>query len=318
MQQAPTSCTVATHELSPIERVSAKDDAWVRSYFAAGPDHPVIFTNAMSDWPARRNWSMAAFARDYGSDLGFVRLGFDDWCGGRATTLGDFVAKLDQPASALSGFWIDKHGRPVATPERDPENLWSFVWEGFSKHPQLRDDVGQYPRGAQNLLETLDKVTFAALEEITCNQYLSLYLSRKDTVTPWHSDLLGTIGSLAQIEGRKRVILMAGYDEDDRSNEGFDPENPDYAWFPQLAGRPVYTSVLEPGDMLIIPPDWWHHVRSLSQSITVSHNFVTPENAPRFLASVLESEGFKKAQPEKRRLIELAFAPERIDQAAPH
>lgn len=317
MQQSSTSCTVATPKPWPIKRVSAKDHRWVRSYFAAGPDHPVIFTDAMADWPACSNWSMAAFARDYGSDLGVVGLGFYEWCGGRATTLGDYVAKLDQPASMLSGFWIDKNGRPIASPDGDPDNLWSFVWECFSNHPQLRHDIGQYPRGAQNMLENLDKATYAALEKITCNQYLSRYLSRKDTVTPWHSDLLGTIGSLAQIEGRKRVILTPGYDEDDRENEAFDPENPEYSCFPQLAGRPIYTAIIEPGDMLIIPPDWWHHVRSLSHSITVSHNFVIPENAARFLTSVRASKGWQKEPPEKRRLIELAFSPERIDRAAP-
>ncbi|MBU7578887.1 MAG: cupin-like domain-containing protein [Porphyrobacter sp.] len=277
----------------------------------------MIFTDAMTDWPALEAWSMAAFARDYGSDLGVAQLGFYDWRGGRATTLGDYIAKLDQPASTLSGFWIDRSGLPVAAPGGDADNLWSFIWEVFSKHPQLRADIGPYPHGAQNLFDTLPQATYAAMEKITQNTYLSLYLSRKDTVTPWHSDLLSTIGSLAQIEGQKRVTLMPGHEEDDRNNEGFDPEAPDYGQFPQMGGRPLYCDVIEPGDMLIIPPDWWHHVRSLSHSITISHNFAIPENASRFLASVQTCDGYHKAKPEMRSLIDLAFSPEHIDGARP-
>jgi hypothetical protein len=299
-----------------IERVSAADDVWVRSFFAAGPDRPVIFTDATAQWPALGKWSMQAFAREYGADLGFVRLGFYDWCGGLATTLGDFVAKLDQPASALSGFWIDKDYRPVSSPPGDPEMLWSFIWEGLSKHSDMAAAVGPYPRGARDLFAGMDQAAFAALESITSNSFLQLYLSRKGTVTPWHCDLHGTIGSLAQFEGRKRVTLMPGYPDDEMANEGFDPENPDYESFPQMAGRPLLTAIIEAGDMLIIPPDWWHHVRSLSHSVTLSYNFVIPENASRFLGSVLASDDGRKARPETRRLIEQAFGSERVSGAA--
>ncbi|MEQ5786544.1 cupin-like domain-containing protein [Erythrobacter sp. NFXS35] len=316
MPPASTPCAAAQPDAVAIERGSAQDDAQVRSYFAAGPDHPVIFTDATAGWPALANWSMESFAREHGADLGFVQMGFYDWCGGRATSLGDFIAKLDQPVSSLSGFWIDSDYRPTPTPPADPESLWSFIWEGLTKHASMRNDVGQYPRGARDLFEGMEKSAYAALEKVTDNSYRTLYLSRKGTITPWHCDLHGTIGSLAQFEGRKRINLMPGYDSDDPQNEGFDPESPDYERFPQLAGRPIFQAIIEPGDMLIIPPHWWHHVRSLSHSITLSYNFVVPENASQFLASVQASEEGQAASPEHRRLIEVAFAPERLAEAA--
>lgn len=40
--------------------------------------------------------------------------------------------------------------------------------------------------------------------------------------------------------------------------------------FPLFQGTPGYECVIGPGQMLYIPPRWWHHVRSLSTSFSVS------------------------------------------------
>ncbi len=40
--------------------------------------------------------------------------------------------------------------------------------------------------------------------------------------------------------------------------------------YPGVAALPFYDVVLRPGHMLYIPPGWWHFVRSLSVSFTVS------------------------------------------------
>jgi lysine-specific demethylase 8 len=40
--------------------------------------------------------------------------------------------------------------------------------------------------------------------------------------------------------------------------------------FPDFAGTPFTDVVLQPGDMLYMPPKHWHYVRSLSASFSVS------------------------------------------------
>jgi lysine-specific demethylase 8 len=40
--------------------------------------------------------------------------------------------------------------------------------------------------------------------------------------------------------------------------------------FPLYAGTPHVDVVLGPGDVLFIPRGWWHHVRALSASFSVS------------------------------------------------
>ena len=49
-----------------------------------------------------------------------------------------------------------------------------------------------------------------------------------------------------------------------------DAEDPDLQRFPNFAGAKCVACVLRPGQMLYIPPTWWHFVRSLSPSFSVS------------------------------------------------
>ena len=49
-----------------------------------------------------------------------------------------------------------------------------------------------------------------------------------------------------------------------------DLDQPDAEAFPGLQDLPVMDCVLEAGQMLYIPPGWWHYVKSLSVSFSVS------------------------------------------------
>lgn len=86
--------------------------------------------------------------------------------------------------------------------------------------------------------------------------------------------------SLFQVVGSKRILLFppeasaALYPHADRllSNTArVDPEKPDYEQFPLFknVASPIECN-LEAGEMLYIPPRYWHHVRSLSTSFSVS------------------------------------------------
>ena len=49
-----------------------------------------------------------------------------------------------------------------------------------------------------------------------------------------------------------------------------DAEAPDDDRFPRLRAARRFTAVVEPGEVLYIPPLWWHQLRSLSFSISVN------------------------------------------------
>jgi ribosomal protein L16 Arg81 hydroxylase len=49
-----------------------------------------------------------------------------------------------------------------------------------------------------------------------------------------------------------------------------DVDVPDTEQFPLFASLDHWDCILEPGDMLFIPPKWWHYVKSLTVSFSVS------------------------------------------------
>jgi ribosomal protein L16 Arg81 hydroxylase len=102
---------------------------------------------------------------------------------------------------------------------------------------------------------------------------VALWLGPGGTVTPLHYDLQNAL--LAQVRGRKRVLLISPDYSGRLYNErgghsSVDPEHPDLIRFPLFAEVPVSEVVLEAADALFLPIEWWHHVRALAPSISLS------------------------------------------------
>lgn len=97
------------------------------------------------------------------------------------------------------------------------------------------------------------------------------------TVSPLHHDPKHNF--LAQVVGQKRVLLYSPedtkylYPHPTRllsNTSSVDPENPDFQTHPEYKNAKGWECLLEEGEMLYIPPTWWHHVRALSTSFSVS------------------------------------------------
>ncbi|CAK9032712.1 unnamed protein product [Durusdinium trenchii] len=109
-----------------------------------------------------------------------------------------------------------------------------------------------------------------------------LFIGCRDALTPCHYDLLHN--AYVQVKGWKRFLLI-----DPRYSYGLYPfpqghpmdrcaradlEHPDYQRFPRLSEVQVVEAVLGPGDVLILPCGWYHHVQSLTEdSLSVSFWF---------------------------------------------
>ncbi|XP_054463752.1 lysine-specific demethylase 8 [Anoplopoma fimbria] len=110
-------------------------------------------------------------------------------------------------------------------------------------------------------------------DDITVNAWFG----PRGTVSPLHQDPQQNF--LAQVVGSKYIRLYSPEDTDKlyphqsqllHNTSQVEVENPDAELFPEFAQAPYLECVLQPGDVLFIPVQHWHYVRSLELSFSVS------------------------------------------------
>ncbi len=106
---------------------------------------------------------------------------------------------------------------------------------------------------------------------------VNLWFGGAGNLTPLHYDRANNL--LAQFWGRKHVtlfdpqqfdLLYPAIDSDRPHISRANLLAPDYEAFPLLRQAAPLEGVLEPGDILYMPPFWWHQVHSLDLSISVN------------------------------------------------
>jgi Cupin-like domain len=111
------------------------------------------------------------------------------------------------------------------------------------------------------------------LDESRFKGRVRVWFGPKGTITRLHHDAAPVL--LAQIYGHKQVKLISPMHLRNISSDGgwlctMDLENLDYDRFPAMRNVDILEVTLGPGDLLFIPLGWWHWVKSLDVSISVS------------------------------------------------
>jgi len=106
---------------------------------------------------------------------------------------------------------------------------------------------------------------------------INVWIGPGGTVSPAHTDSKHNL--LSQIVGTKYVAIFYPEDNDKlypnqspmfNNTSTVDFDNPDLDSFPKLRDLQGYHTLLKEGDILYIPPNVWHYVKSLEQSFSVS------------------------------------------------
>jgi hypothetical protein len=276
-----------------IERKCKVSPADIAREYLGGAGKPVVITDGIQNWPARSKWTFEFFKTCYGSDLGTAWRGLGSGVG-KLTTLSHYIDFLDTPAEELPGLWTGREiGKdrmpPPPRPGRGSSPLYLMGWHGFQRHPELYDDILPAPYFVPSLVSVLDPTLRDIFEWTSEKEYWAVYIGPEGSLSPLHRDYWNTHGYLAQIRGRKRAILFSPDVTEFLYDGKVDPEQPDFERFPLLDRATAYECVIGPGDTLLMPANWWHHVRGLEKSITVSHNFFSESNLSEHIMHILRN-----------------------------
>ena len=228
-----------------------------RDRYYAG-NRPVILRDLMTDWQAPVKWTSDYLKR----------------------ALGELVVEVmtNRESDPRYEMHADRH----RTPMRFGDYVDRVDSGRVTNDYNLVANNGFFQRFATHALLEDIRPLAPYLRPVKGGQQCFLWFGPAGTVTPLHHDTSNIL--IAHVRGRKRYRLVPAtqwryvYHETGVFGE-VDPETPDWSRHPEFRRATVLDVVLHPGEMLFMPVGWWHHVRALDVSITVSFtNFVHPNH----------------------------------------
>lgn len=231
-----------------IEPLARVDDtaAFYTDYFLQAK--PVVVTGGARRLPAYTKWTDEYLREVFAQKPVNVKL-----ASGAMARIGfaDYWAYLNEPSrfSSTSGqvYLADYNLRPTF---------------GDPALETLYPDVG-FPldRGSAHFVE-----------------WVSLFAGPEGSGTALHKDPFSTCTWMAMLRGNKIWRMCApqaiNWELSQRTDAFAEADKSPVAWF---------EAQLSAGDLLYLPPDWWHQVRNPTSSLAVSSNFCTADAARKHL-----------------------------------
>jgi Cupin-like domain len=218
-------------------------------------NRPVKLLGLIEDWPALRLWSPDHFRLYFGHEMVDITTGRD--------SDPDYEINLDRHRQTVR--FADFIDAVVSSQGNDSYLVANNHFFGRPGMNLLLNDVGYLP---------------GYLTEENRAAHTYLWFGPGGTLTELHHDTMNIL--FCQIYGRKRIILVAPDElpwiyNDHSVYSPVKVENPDLQRYPLFQYANPIEVIVEPGEVLFIPVGWWHHVRSLETSISVSFtNFPFP------------------------------------------
>lgn len=240
-RQEDWPCAHSKPAIVEIPRIVAPDPGQFEQEYLH-PGRPVVMTGLLEHWPSWGKWSLDWFEELYGN---LVLSGNNALAGTRTVGVRDYVQAIRNGTS--DGLYLDHlsvHSLPGMS-----EALRIPAYCPQDRECQILVWVG--PSG-------------------TCLNF------HKDN----HVPLDGNQNLLAQLVGRKKVVLVSPADDEymyPGPRTAGQPlfsqillDQPNLEKFPLFARATLHQAVVGPGDVIFIPAHYWHYVRSLEVSMSVT------------------------------------------------
>ncbi len=233
---------------------------FLEQYYAVG--RPVILVGEMDDWPALTLWTPDYLKAKVGSAV-------VEYQGGRTAN-----ARFEEQK--------DRHRREA------PFDVFIDSIAGGAGGNDAYLTAYNSERNRQALAPLTEDMGFLDkfLTRDAPMPHGMPWIGPAGTLTSLHHDL--TNNFIAQLVGRKRLKVLPAAEVGRLYNElhvfsriaDLDAPDLDLTPFPRLVGARFYDVELEPGEILFMPLAWWHQVKSLDFSVTVTYtNFRWPNDA---------------------------------------
>ncbi|NXG55473.1 KDM8 protein, partial [Hemiprocne comata] len=210
------------------------------------PQKPVVLEGIIDHWPCMKKWSVDYFCQVAGCRTVPVELGSrytDEEWSQKLMTVSDFINQYIVDQNSVG--YLAQH-------------------QLFDQIPELKEDIR---------IPDYCCLGEGEEDEITINAWFG----PEGTISPLHQDPQQNF--LAQVFGRKYIRLYSPQDSENlyphesqilHNTSQVDVEDPDLIKFPNFRKAAFQSCILMPGQVLFIPVKYWHYVRSLDISFSVS------------------------------------------------
>lgn len=270
---------------SGIERVeNLSAEVFIGKYLIK--NRPVVITGAMRGWNALETWKPEALRRRFGNER--VQVYGDLFRLAAISSLGEYLDRyFDKPAAKAGSVPYVRWYCRLSSDERVPwaDEIFRKVsgdWERPAFFPS-RSFVLPYCGESDSIDPTRD--WFPAR---------GLFISARGARTRLHADPWSSDALLCQVYGRKEFVMYDPSQAQYLTNGGktVDIESPDIQLFPAFnQARPAFADTLEPGEIVLVPSGWLHHFNSVTDSVSVTWNFVHSCRLPEFVRYLLRGPG---------------------------
>ena len=240
---------------------------------------PVVLEGLLDDWPALKKWSFQYLASKCGSASVVVNSYNSSLA--RELPFAEFVQLLE--ASSGGG--------------QQPIYLQEWLYQ--TSCPFLSEDLPELPIAQYDFRRILYG------ERISTNH--QLWIGQRGATTRLHQDSYLIDVMHAQIVGSKHWLVMG-------PETSVAPDGAGGMDFAGLAGNPqarILQCVLQPGDVIYLPAEWWHRIELFSDSIGLGRKCLDEVNVQQhtrmrlaeLMALALNHDHVKQTHPELYKVV---------------